>query len=152
MVREKEPPKRRTKPPLQLKSDKRDQQPRCYRRAMACQVEILHYQKTTNLLIQRVPFQRFVKQICQEISKEMFDSSQERQADSRGALAVAEPPKMYRFEAQALHALHEAAESFMVGLMEDASLAAVHSKRVTIMPRDLQLMSRLRKSTLDERR
>ncbi len=41
-------------------------------------------------------------------------------------------------------ALQEAAEAHLVGLFEDCNLCAVHAKRVTIMPKDLQLARRIR--------
>lgn len=41
-------------------------------------------------------------------------------------------------------ALQEAAESHLVGLFEDANLCTIHAKRVTIMPKDLQLARRIR--------
>ena len=49
-----------------------------------------------------------------------------------------------RFQASALGALHEAAEAYLVRLFEDAQLAAIHAKRITIMPKDLQFVRRIR--------
>ena len=49
-----------------------------------------------------------------------------------------------RFAANAVLALQEAAEYFLVGLFEDVQLCAIHSKRVTVMPKDLQLARRIR--------
>ena len=49
-----------------------------------------------------------------------------------------------RFQAQAILALQEAAEAYLVGLFEDTNLCAIHSKRVTIMPKDMQLARRIR--------
>ena len=49
-----------------------------------------------------------------------------------------------RFQSQALLALHEAAEAYLVGLMEDTNLCAIHAKRVQIMPKDIQLARRIR--------
>ena len=49
-----------------------------------------------------------------------------------------------RFQTTALLALQEAAEAYMVGLMEDTNLCAIHAKRVTIMPKDMQLARRIR--------
>ena len=43
----------------------------------------------------------------------------------------------------AVDALHEAAESYLVGMMEDANLLAIHAKRYTIQPRDIQLARRI---------
>ena len=45
---------------------------------------------------------------------------------------------------QAIAALQEAAENFIVGLFEDVNLLAVHAKRVTVMPRDIRLALRIR--------
>ena len=49
-----------------------------------------------------------------------------------------------RFQGAAIMALQEAAEAYMVGLFEDANLCALHAKRVTIMPKDMQLARRIR--------
>jgi len=49
-----------------------------------------------------------------------------------------------RFQTTAFYALQEAAEAYMVGLFEDANLAAIHAKRVTIMAKDIQLARRIR--------
>merc|ERR1712072_822901 len=82
--------------------------------------EIKKFQKTTDLLLRKLPFQRLVREIAHEHN-----------------------PNLY-FQGQALHALQEAAETYLVGVFEDTNLAAIHGKRVTIMPRDLQLARRLR--------
>lgn len=52
-----------------------------------------------------------------------------------------------RFQSQALLALQEAAEAYLVGLFEDTNLCAIHAKRVTIMTRDLALARRIRGET-----
>ena len=49
-----------------------------------------------------------------------------------------------RFQSAAIAALQEASEAFLVRLMEDSNLAAIHARRVTIMPKDIQLVRRLR--------
>ena len=49
-----------------------------------------------------------------------------------------------RFQSSALNALQEATEAFLVTLFEDTNLAAIHAKRVTILPRDMQLARRVR--------
>lgn len=82
--------------------------------------EIRRYQKSTDLLIRKLPFQRVVREVTQDLGAEM------------------------RFQASALAALQEAAESYLVGLMEDTNLCSIHTKRVTIMPKDMQLARRLR--------
>ena len=49
-----------------------------------------------------------------------------------------------RFRGSAINALQEAAEAYLVGLFEDTNLCAIHAKRITIMPRDIQLARRIR--------
>uniref|UniRef100_A0A7S4QDQ4 Core Histone H2A/H2B/H3 domain-containing protein n=1 Tax=Alexandrium monilatum TaxID=311494 RepID=A0A7S4QDQ4_9DINO len=99
--------------------------------------EIKHYQKTTELLIQKVQFQRVVRELCQRVQED-------RQRLDEGEEAREIVP--VRFESQALLALQEAAEAYLVGLFEDANLCAVHAKRVTVMPKDIQLSRRIRSS------
>ena len=83
--------------------------------------EIRKYQKTTELLIRKLPFQRLVREITTDITKSEM-----------------------RFQSPALLALQEAAEAYLVGLFEDANLCAIHAKRVTLMVKDLQLAKRIR--------
>ena len=82
--------------------------------------EIRKYQKSTELLIRKLPFQKVVKEIASE-----FKSS-------------------LRFQSQAVLALQEITEAYLVGLFEDTNLCAIHAKRVTIMPKDMQLARRIR--------
>merc|ERR1719401_782690 len=82
--------------------------------------EIRKYQKSTELLIRKLPFQRLVREIASE-------QAQERRISN------------LKFQSQAVLALQEAAEAYLVGLFEDTNLCAIHAKRVTIMPKDLQL-------------
>jgi len=82
--------------------------------------EIRRYQKSTELLIRRLPFQRLVREIAQDMKKE------------------------FRFQAAALCAIQHAAEAYLVGVLSDANLCAIHAHRVTLMPRDLQLALRIR--------
>ncbi|KAK2144053.1 hypothetical protein LSH36_790g00016 [Paralvinella palmiformis] len=84
--------------------------------------EIRKYQKSTNLLIRKLPFSRVVREVCQQIT---------------GSLD-------YRWQAVAVMALQEAAEAYLVHLFEDSNLCAIHSRRVTIMVRDIQLARRIR--------
>jgi histone H3 len=51
---------------------------------------------------------------------------------------------LFRFQSSAILALQEASESYLVGLFEDTNLCAIHAKRVTIMPKDMQLARRIR--------
>lgn len=92
-----------------------------YRPGQKALMEIRHYQKHTNLLIRKLPFWRLVKEILGEME----------QRDMRVSVS-------------AVQCLQEATESYIVGLFEDTNLSAIHAKRVTIMPKDLQLARRLR--------
>ena len=49
-----------------------------------------------------------------------------------------------RFQSAAIMALQESAEAYLIGIFEDTNLCAIHAKRVTIMPRDIQLARRIR--------
>jgi histone H3 len=93
---------------------------RRYRPGTVALREIRQYQKSTDLLIRKLPFQRLVREI-----------SQDRRAD-------------LKFQTDALLCLHEAAEAFLVGLLRDANLCAIHAKRVTVMPKDMQLARKIR--------
>lgn len=94
--------------------------PHRYRAGTRALMEIRKYQKKTDLLIKKLPFQRLVKEIAQ---------------DFRCGL---------RFQSTALLALQEACEAYLVGLFEDTNLCAIHAKRITIMPKDIQLARRIR--------
>ena len=81
--------------------------------------KICRYQKTTELLIRKKPFSRLVREIAQDFKTDL------------------------RFQPQAIAALQEVAEAYLVGLFEDTNLCGIHAKRVTIMPKDLQLVRRI---------
>ncbi len=83
--------------------------------------EIRKFQRTTDLLIRRLPFARVVKEICDQLTLYSM-----------------------RWQASAIMALQEAAESYLVGLFEETNLCAIHAKRVTIMPKDMHLARRIR--------
>ncbi|KAL7676580.1 hypothetical protein ACOME3_002830 [Neoechinorhynchus agilis] len=95
---------------------------RRYRPGTVALRDIRKYQRSTNMLIRRLPFQRLVREIASGLY-----------ADCRWQVA-------------ALNALQEATESFLVSLFEDTNLCAIHAKRVTIMPRDMHLARRIRGS------
>ena len=82
--------------------------------------EIRHYQKSSALLIRKLPFQRLVREIAQDFKTDL------------------------RFQSAAILCLQEAAEAYLVGLFEDTNLCAIHARRVTITPKDLQLARRIR--------
>ena len=94
---------------------------RRYRPGEKALKEIRFYQRNTDLLIRKLPFARLVK----EVQTYFFI-------------------KQYRWQATALIALQEAAEAHLIGLFEDANLCTIHAKRVTIMPKDIQLARRIR--------
>jgi histone H3 len=94
--------------------------PHRYRPGTVALREIRRYQKCTELLIRRLPFQRLVREIAQEFKSDL------------------------RWQSTALLALQEAAEAYLVGLFEDTNLCAIHARRVTILPKDLQLARRIR--------
>ena len=89
--------------------------------------EIRRYQKSTELLIRKLPFQRLVWEIA-------------------GDHKVITSPLCgkVKFQSLAIKALQEASEAYIVGLFEDTNLCAIHAKRVTIMPKDIQLARRIR--------
>ena len=107
-------------PPLQTHSTGGVKKPHRYRPGTVALREIRKYQKSTELLIRKLPFQRLVREIAQDFKTDL------------------------RFQSSAVLALQEAAEAYLVGLFEDTNLAAIHAKRVTIMPKDIQLARRIR--------
>ena len=107
-------PTKKTKPTGGVKK------PHRYRPGTVALREIRKYQKSTELLIRKLPFQRLVREIAQDFKTDL------------------------RFQSSAVLALQEAAEAYLVGLFEDTNLAAIHAKRVTIMPKDIQLARRIR--------
>jgi len=82
--------------------------------------EIRKYQKSTELILPKIRFQRVVREIALDYKSTI------------------------RFASAALLALQEAAEAYLVGLFEDVNLCAIHARRVTIMPKDMQLARRIR--------
>ncbi|XP_006797367.1 histone H3-like centromeric protein A [Neolamprologus brichardi] len=84
-------------------------------------MEIRKYQKSTDLLLRKAPFARLVHEVCESFSRERL-----------------------RWQVYALLALQEAAEAFLVLIFSDANLCAIHAKRVTVFPRDIQLARRIR--------
>ncbi|XP_048213608.1 histone H3-like [Perognathus longimembris pacificus] len=91
-----------------------------YRPGTVALREIRRYQKSTELLIRKLPFQRLVREVGQKLMINL------------------------RFQSSAVLALQEASEAYLVGLFEDTHLCAIHAKRVTIMPKDIQLARRIR--------
>ena len=98
--------------------------------------EIRRYQKSTELLIRKLPFQRLVREIAQDFKA----SASFCMLDTLLTFLQTD----LRFQSSAVMALQEAAEAYLVSLFEDTNLAAIHAKRVTIQPKDLALARRLR--------
>ena len=82
--------------------------------------EIRFYQKSTSLLLRRIPFLRLIREVAQDFKMDL------------------------RFTADATYTLQCASEDYLVRLFEDSNLCAIHAKRVTIMPKDIQLAWRIR--------
>ena len=93
--------------------------PNRYRAGTAVLKDIRHFQGSTVLLIRKLPFQRVVREIAQDYKTDL------------------------RFQSAAVLCLQEATEAYLVGLFDDANLCAIHARRVTIMPRDIQLARRI---------
>ena len=93
--------------------------PHRYRPGTVAFHEIRRYQKSTELLIRRLPFQHLVREIAMDYRSEL------------------------KFQLAAIMALQEALEAYLVGLFEDSNLCAIHAKQVTIMPKDIQLARRI---------
>ena len=89
--------------------------------------EIRKYQRSTELLLPKAPFQRLVRQITSNIDPNL------------------------RFQSQGIVALQESTEAFITGLFEDAHLCTIHANRVTLMKKDLELARRIRGDHLDLR-
>jgi histone H3 len=103
-----------------MKAQTKATKPHRFRPGTVALREIRKFQKTTDLLIRKLPFQRLVREIAQDFKNDL------------------------RFQSSAILALQEAAEFYLVGLFEDTNLCAIHAKRVTIMPKDMQLARRIR--------
>lgn len=102
------------------KKKKRHQKKRRFRPGTTALRQIRQYQKSTELLISKLPFRRLVRSIATDIDNQK------------------------RFQATALLAIQEAAEAYLVTVLEDANLCAIHGNRITIQPKDIHLATRIR--------
>nr|UXY87982.1 centromeric histone-3 like protein [Cryptomonas curvata] len=91
-----------------------------YRSGSKALTEIRKFQKSTDLLIHRLPFARLVKETTLKFHHAL------------------------QWQSIAIEAVQHACEDYIIGLMEDANLSAIHAKRVTIMPKDIHLAQRIR--------
>ena len=93
--------------------------PHRYRPGTVALREIRRYQKSMELLCRKLPMSRLIREIAHNFKSDL------------------------RFQASAIGALHEAMEAYLVGLFEDTNLCTIHARRVTIMPKDMQLARRI---------
>ena len=100
--------------------------PHRYKPGMVALCEICHFQRSTELLIAMLPFQRLVCKIAQDLKKpyHVFD---------------------LRFQSAAMFALQEVAEAYLVWFFDDTNLCAIHAKQQTIMLKDMVLVQRMRR-------
>jgi histone H3 len=94
--------------------------PHRYRPGTVALREIRRFQKSTELLLRKLPFQRLVREVAQDFKSDL------------------------RFQSSAVEAIQTAAEDYLVSLFEDTNLCAIHAGRVTILPKDIQLARRIR--------
>ncbi len=94
--------------------------PHRYRPGTVALREIRRYQKSTQLLLRKLPFRRLLLEFMQDFMSDL------------------------RISASGLLAMQEASEAYLVGVFEDSNLCAIHAKRVTIFPKDIQLARRMR--------
>ena len=104
----------------QVRLKGRQVKPHRYQAGAVALRDIHHFQKGTALFIQRLPFQRLVREIAQDFKTDL------------------------RFQSVAIFCLQEASEAYLVGLFEDTNLCAIHARQVTIMPKDIKLARRIR--------
>lgn len=98
----------------------RVRKPRRFRSGTVALREIRKYQRSTELLIRKLPFQRLLREIVFELKK-----------------------KDYRFQSTAILAMQEAAEAFLVHMFEQCNHICTHGERVTVQEKDVQLWKRL---------
>lgn len=94
--------------------------PHRYRPGTIALREIRRYQRSCELLICKLPFQRVVREVAEKFKEGL------------------------RFNSHAIMALQEASEAYLIGLFADTNLCAIHARRVTIFPKDIQLAHRIR--------
>ena len=125
MARTKQQPSRGTRPGkqggirLSTKAPRAVRKRQRYKPGTVAIREIRRYQKSTELLIRKLPFQRLVREIAQDIKTDL------------------------RFQASAMLAMQEAAEFHIVEVFERANLCALHANRVTVQTKDVQLARRI---------
>lgn len=102
---------------------------RRYRPGTVALREIRHYQKTDDLLIRKLPFQRLIRELANDM------------------VSMGKFPNGIRWQSNAVMALQEALEAYVVHLFEDSNITAIHAKRVTVMVKDIHVTRRVRGET-----
>jgi histone H3 len=82
--------------------------------------EIRKYQKSTKMLLGKAPFQRLVREVCSNMHNDL------------------------KFQSTGMLALQEAAEAFLVGVLEDTNMCAALAGRITVTVQDMRLARRIR--------
>ena len=114
-------PRRSRRNEIRAKETKTARKKRRFRPKTVALRDIRRYQQISDLLFQKLPFQRLVREITGKLFLEK-----------------------YRFQETALLALQEASEAYFIGLFEDTNLCAIHAKRVTLMENNMKLAMRIR--------
>lgn len=117
----KSPKKARKSPKDGAPGEAKPRRPHRFKPGTVALREIRRYQKSTELLVRKLPFQRLVREVAESVAG-----------------------KTLRFQGSAVAALQEASESYLISLFEDTNLCAIHAKRVTVMQKDMVLARRIR--------
>ena len=120
--------KRKASSPKRLSSTKKSHSRKAVPAGVRALQEIRQLQKSTDLLIRKLPFSRVVREIAHNLDR----------------VTGQDKIKEMRWQAPAIACLHEASEAFLCDIFRMINLIAMHSRRVTVMPRDLDLLSHLR--------
>lgn len=132
---------------------RKERKPHRYKPGTLALREIRRYQRTTDLLLLKLPFSRLVSWIgCAGLNRCYYCGwiflehalTLWEQVREVAMQQLPDGSELFRWQSQAIQALQEAAEAFLVHLFEDANLCAIHAKRVTIMQKDIQLARRIR--------
>ena len=126
-------------PKKNLRPTPKVKKPHRYKPGTVALREIRRYQKSTDTLIKKLPFQRLVREILDELATE-----NDKECGRAGS------GTKYRIQALALQCLQEAAEMHLVHMFEDSNLAAIHAKRVTIFPKDVNLARNIKKGEYEK--
>lgn len=133
---------------------------RRYRPGQLALREIRHYQSSTELVLLKLPFARLVREICNGLdtasssltTSNIISNTTSTTTSASGTASARDAReasgqalgKGFRWQSQAIMALQEATEAYLVHLFEDTNLCALHAGRVTITPKDMRLARRVR--------